>query len=137
MTEEYYLQNKNAGYLGNSPTWWAKDGRGYTAYILGAHRFSKEEAEDHVKRSPGKLFMFKCADIDARLHLVFDMQDFKRLGTDAPCGWDSGYAVNPSTIAAINDAKTEWMISRATGNPDIEHEKAQALVKALAPLKGP
>jgi hypothetical protein len=29
------------------------------------------------------------------------------------------------------DALTEWQISRATGNPDIEHEKATIMLKAV------
>lgn len=101
MPDEYYLQNKHAGYLGNAPTWWAKDGKGYTAYILGAHRFSKEEAEKYVNHSPEKFAMFKCADVDARLHLVFDEQDFSRLGTDEPCGWSSGYAALPAAQPVV------------------------------------
>lgn len=98
MTEEYYLQNIAAGYLGNAPTWWAKGGNGYTAYILGAERFSREAAQKYVMHDPEKFAMHKCADIDARLHLVFDSQDFENLGTDAPCGWASGYApaLNPT-----------------------------------------
>lgn len=92
MTGEYYLQNKNAGYLGNAPVWWARGGNGYTAYILGAERFTKEKAESFLKEDGLKWAMHKCDDVDARLHLVFDAQDFKNLGTDAPCGWASGYA---------------------------------------------
>jgi hypothetical protein len=91
-TEEYYIQNKDAGYLGNSPTWYGKRGCGYTAYILGAERFSKEDAEKMVKDDPIKWEMFRCSDVDCRLHLVFDIQDKNRLGTDEPCGWSSGYA---------------------------------------------
>ena len=92
----YYIRNKDAGYLGNSFIWYGQYGNGYTAYILGAHRFPKEEAEKLVKENPSKYEMYKCKDIDERLHLVFDSQDVKRLGTDAPYGWSSGcYAKNP------------------------------------------
>ena len=97
MPDEYYLQNKDARYLGNAPVWWAKGGRGYTAYILGAERFRYEAAEKYVRQDPDKFAMYKCADIDARLHLVFDCQDFGNLGTDKPCGWRSGYAALAST----------------------------------------
>lgn len=90
--EEYYVQNKDAIFLGNSPLWYGKGGRGYTAYIQGAERFSKEDAEQMVKHDPDKWEMFKCSDVDKRLHLVFDIQDKKNLGTDNPCGWSSGYA---------------------------------------------
>lgn len=95
MIDLYYIRNKHAGYLGNFPTWWAKEGKGYTAYILGAERFPKEEAEKMVKQDPDKWEMYRCDHVDARLHLVFDDQDKRRLGTDEPCGWSSGYAENP------------------------------------------
>lgn len=29
------------------------------------------------------------------------------------------------------DSLTEWQISRATGNPDLEHEKATSMLKAI------
>ena len=34
-------------------------------------------------------------------------------------------------IQAALDALDEWQISRATGNPDLEHEKAKVMVKAV------
>ena len=95
MSELYYIQRIPSGYLGNSPNWWAKDGRGYTAYILGAERFTQEAAFKLVKEDPEKWKAFACDDVDERLHLIYDMQDNRRLGTDAPCAWDSGYAENP------------------------------------------
>lgn len=94
--EKFYLQNKDAGYLGNAPVWWAKGGGGYTAYILGAERFTRDQAEKYVKEDKKKWAMYNCAYVDSRLHLVFDSQDFRNLGTDAPCGWKSGYAQPPS-----------------------------------------
>lgn len=94
--EKYYIRNKHAGYLGNSWFWYGKNGHGYTAYILGAHRFEKAEAEKMVKEDPEKWEMYKCDDVDERLHLIFDSQDAKSLGTDKPCGWASGYAENPN-----------------------------------------
>ena len=95
LKPEYYVQRKPSGYLGNSPVWWAKDGKGYTAYILGAERFDKERAEKLVKENPDKWAMYRCDHVDERLHLVFDIQDKERLGTADPCGWESGYAPNP------------------------------------------
>ena len=92
---EYYLQNKHTAYLGNAPVWYGKNGNGYTAYILGAHRFTEKEALEYVAGDPSKWEMFKCDDVDKRLHLVFDIQDKRNLGTDAPCGWSSGYAQSP------------------------------------------
>lgn len=89
---KYYLQRVPSNYLGNSPFWWAVGGNGYTAYIQGAERFSYQDAKKYVDEDPKKWRMYKCFDIDKRLHLVFDSQDFKFLGTDKPCGWPSGYA---------------------------------------------
>lgn len=84
---EYYIRNKHTGFLGNSPFWYGKNHNGYTAYILGAMRFSKEDAEEMVKESPDKWEMYNCDHVDERLHLVFDNQDQERLGTNEPCGW--------------------------------------------------
>jgi hypothetical protein len=46
------------------------------------------------------------------LHLVYDNQDNKRLGTNAPCGWPWGYAradlrpdVNAQLLEALRDAR--------------------------------
>lgn len=89
---EFYIRNKHQAFLGNSPVWWAKEGKGYTAYIQGAERFSEQEAKDLVSSEPSKYESFKCSEIDKRLHLVFDWQDIKRIGTDDPCGWSFGYA---------------------------------------------
>jgi hypothetical protein len=91
MSEEYYVHRKGT-FVGNAPSFWAKGGNGYTGYVLGAERFSKEEAEKLFKSDKNKWEIFKCDDVDKRLHLVFDYQDKKRLGTDEPCAWNSGYA---------------------------------------------
>ena len=89
--EEYYIWRKG-DYLGNSPMWWAKQGKGYTAYILGAERFTEAEALELEKDSPEKYKAFKCSEIDRRLHLVFDAQDIPRLKSNEPCNWSGGYA---------------------------------------------
>ena len=90
---EYYLRNVNAGFVGNSPMWYAVDGKGYTAYVMNAERFDKEEAEKLVSEACGKYEMYLCFEIDKRLHLVFDWQDKQRLGTDKACPWPCGYAL--------------------------------------------
>jgi len=99
MSEQYYIHRKGT-FVGNAPSWWAKGGNGYTSYILGAERFSLEDALKLVTNG-NKYAMYKCADVDARLHLVYDVQDDKRLGTDEPCGWKSGYATAPSETARL------------------------------------
>jgi hypothetical protein len=51
---QYYIQNKDRGYLGNAIIFWAKDRRGYTADLNKAHVFTKEEAEQICNRNPEK-----------------------------------------------------------------------------------
>lgn len=89
---KYYIRNKHAGFLGNAPTWWAKGGRGYTAYVNGAEQFTEAEAIKMVKEDPDKYQMLPCDEINKRLHAVFDWQDLKRLNTEEGCGWSFGYA---------------------------------------------
>ena len=106
MATEYYVHRKGT-FVGNAPSWWAKGGNGYTAYILGAERFNEEEAIELKNSDPDKWDIYKCDEIDKRLHLVFDIQDKKRLGTDEPCGWPSGYAYNQSEITALRAKVSE------------------------------
>lgn len=96
-TEEMYYVHRKGTFTGNAPAWWAKDGKGYTSYILGAERFTKEEAEKLFNGDPNKWAIYKCSEVDARLHLVYDIQDDKNLGTDNPSGWLSPYAKNSFT----------------------------------------
>ena len=76
---EYYLRNVHAGYLGNAPIWWAIDGKGYTAYLEKAHRFSKEDAESFQREDKHKWEIYPCDFIDHNAHKVFDAQDFRQL----------------------------------------------------------
>ena len=92
IAARYYVRNKSAGYLGNSFIWYAKNGKGYTAYISGAERFERKKAETLVQHDPDKWEMYECAEIDKRLHFVFDSQDVKNLGTENSGGWKNGYA---------------------------------------------
>ena len=71
---EYYLRNKHAGYLGNAPVWWCKNGQGYSAYLERAERWTEEKAAEMVKEDPSKWEMFPCGFIDQRLHQVYDAQ---------------------------------------------------------------
>jgi len=103
--EQYYIHRKG-DFVGNAPMWWAKGGNGYTSYILGAERFSKEDADALISSSGDKYKVYRCSDVDARLHLVYDVQDDKRLGTDAPCGWPGGYAA----IASMQGEAVAWRI---------------------------
>lgn len=98
--QEFYVHRKGT-FTGNAPSFWAKGGAGYTCYINGAERFSAEEANKLYQSDPNKWELFSCDAVDARLHLVFDIQDKKRLGTDLPCGHKFGYANTAELTAAL------------------------------------
>lgn len=51
---KYYIQNTNAGYLGNAPIFWAKERRGYTADLNNSEQFSEEEARKICIGNPEK-----------------------------------------------------------------------------------
>ncbi len=50
----YYIQNKHAGYLGNSIFFWAVGKNGYTAKLEQAHKFTYEEAKSICNGQPDK-----------------------------------------------------------------------------------
>lgn len=74
-----YLRNKDAGYLGNAPVWWAKNGQGYTAYLENAERFDEQEAEKMMRHDPEKWEAWPCCLIDKHVHTVFDWQDIRHI----------------------------------------------------------
>lgn len=131
----YYIQRVHSQYLGNAPVWWAVGDNGYTSYIQNAKKFTLEEATELITNTD-KYAMYKCKDIDARLHLVFDHQDFKNLGTDAPCGFIGGkYALSePETVE--DETLLNWRIDNSTGTELADTEKAalQAQVNELREL---
>lgn len=51
---KYYIQNKSAGYLGNSIIFWAKNSRGYTANLNNAEQFTEAEAKEICLGNPEK-----------------------------------------------------------------------------------
>lgn len=126
---EFYIRNKNAGFLGNSPVWYGKNGRGYTAYLTGAERFTEEQAKKMVAEDSKKWEMFNCDHVDARLHLIFDDQDKQRLGTNEPCGWYK-YADNPNEIVKLRGA-VDNMLAAVT-----ETDKTEALFQLRALRRG-
>ncbi len=76
----FYLQNRDAGYLGNSPMFWAIRG-GYTQWIDDAKRFTQAEV-DEIVSSCGRSMIcgekFKawpCDLIDSKSRRTVDMQD--------------------------------------------------------------
>lgn len=51
---KYYIQNKNAGYLGNSIMFWALGNNGYTAKLNQAQQYTYEEAKVICRGNPTK-----------------------------------------------------------------------------------
>lgn len=81
----YYLRNKERGYLGNSPLWWAKAGAGYTDNLDRAEMFTKDDAAAKVKSDPEKWEAWACAAVDKCAYRTFDSQDFTKIrGTGGP-----------------------------------------------------
>ena len=64
MENEYYIQNKHAGYLGNAIVFWSKEG-GYTADLNKAKRFPKEEARAIKYEQPDKWAVWRVDYIDS------------------------------------------------------------------------
>jgi hypothetical protein len=42
---KYLILNRTAGFIGNSPLWWAQKNSGYTPRLDKAKRFTAEEAK--------------------------------------------------------------------------------------------
>jgi len=51
---KYYIQNKNAGYLGNAIIFWAIDSHGYTGDLNKSHQFTEIEAKEICLGNPEK-----------------------------------------------------------------------------------
>ena len=51
---EYYIQNTDAGYLGNAIIFWAQGRNGYTADLNKSHKFTEEEAKQICNGNPKK-----------------------------------------------------------------------------------
>lgn len=72
----YYLRNKERGYLGNSPLWYAKGGAGYTDDLGRAEMFTKEDAQKRVQGDPDKWEAWLCTLVDKFAYRTFDSQNF-------------------------------------------------------------
>lgn len=51
---EYYIQNKDRGYLGNAIFFWKKGCNGYTVDLNQSEIFTEEEAAEICKGDPSK-----------------------------------------------------------------------------------
>jgi len=135
----YYLRNKEQRFLGNAPTFWGKEG-GYTAYVQGAQKFTAADALDKVNCSPEKFEAIKCADIDCRLHYVFDWQDANSLGTNKPCGWEFGYAPPPpvepvvplsEVLELLGHIHSEWVYPKGGAITKIVQESTDSVFEVI------
>ncbi len=60
----YYIQNKNAGYLGNAIMFWALNSNGYTADLNRAEKFNYEDAKRICQGNPKKNIAWPVSYID-------------------------------------------------------------------------
>lgn len=51
---KFYIQNKNAGYLGNAILFWKKGQNGYTADLNDSEQFDEAEARTICLNNPNK-----------------------------------------------------------------------------------
>jgi hypothetical protein len=78
-TNLYLLHNLNAGYIGNSPIFWAERG-GYTQWIDDAKRWTWQEARAQIRssRSSHSWRIWKLSEIEAVAKRTVDIQDLQR-----------------------------------------------------------
>lgn len=72
----YLLRNLQAGFLGNSPLFWARSG-GYTQWIDQAQRFTAAEAAEQMQNSPGKFEMYDTRQVERVAQCTVDIQHLK------------------------------------------------------------
>jgi hypothetical protein len=85
----FYIQNTNAGYMGNAIVFWAKGRNGYTCNLDNSQKFTEEEACKICKDNPVKNKAWPVDYIDSNegIQRIVDSQylrstnikDFKRL----------------------------------------------------------
>ncbi len=56
----FYIQNANAGHLGNSFLWWGLNRSGYTNDLNAAHKFTEAEAKEICTGNPDKNKAWPC-----------------------------------------------------------------------------
>ncbi len=64
MEKLFYIQNANAGFLGNSFMWWGLNHQGYTNDLDKAHKFTEAEAKEICERNPKKNVAWPCDYVD-------------------------------------------------------------------------
>jgi len=74
----YYLQNVTAGYVGNSPLFWASDNNGYTQWLDEAAKMTSEEALEIIRTTTSHhLIAWPVDQVDARAQRTVDVQKLK------------------------------------------------------------
>lgn len=78
---KYFLQNCTAGFVGNSPLFWAKGDSGYTPWVAEAKEWTKEEAVSQVQGTRGTHTwkLWRAADVRRLAKRTVDMQDLNKL----------------------------------------------------------
>lgn len=84
-SELYLLQNVSAGYVGNSPMFWQKDGSGYTPWIDDAKVWTKEEAKRQIRSTRGthQWQMWSVSEIESIARRTVDIQDLRQVSESA------------------------------------------------------
>jgi hypothetical protein len=74
----YLLQNIGAGYVGNSPVFWATDG-GYTQWIDNAKRWTREDAQLQIRSTKGShnWKAWRLSVIEKYAQRTVDIQDLR------------------------------------------------------------
>lgn len=73
MSELFYVQDKRQ-IVGNSMSWWKKDGYGYGCDIRQAEVFTKERVDKLIKDAGYKYRAWPKEYIDSRISHHIDMQ---------------------------------------------------------------
>lgn len=63
-TNQYYIQNRAAGFLGNAIMFWARGNRGYTASLENAEKYNYDDAKKICEGNPEKNRAWPCEYID-------------------------------------------------------------------------
>lgn len=79
--EGYYLQNLQAGYVGNSPLFWAKGGNGYTCWLDDCEVFTSEAADKMVRDDSRKWRAWPVDGIESLARRTVDMEELRRIST--------------------------------------------------------
>lgn len=80
MAKSYLLQNCGAGFVGNSPVFWAEGNSGYTPWIDEAKRWTYREAKAQIRSSKGshRWQLWSLDVIERCAKRTVDIQDLRK-----------------------------------------------------------